>query len=86
MSTGAGDPLKELDALASLPKKHNGNLGCLEKAILMNPDEKDLIVRAVAHPVADAELVSEFLGKRGVELPAASIRRHRRGICKCQIH
>lgn len=81
---GAGDPLSELDALASLPRKHAANFGCVEKALAQHPDDRDLILGAVAHH-ADAELVSRFLEGRGIELRADALRRHRRGQCRCLI-
>lgn len=74
--------LEELDALVRA--RRVGPIGCVEGAILAHPDMTGLIEGAVQHPSAPASLASEFLRKKGIDVGAQAIARHRRGACSCR--
>ncbi len=62
-----------------------GPRGCVELAILENPDRKDFILGAVNHPTARASVVTRFLREKGIDISFRAIDRHRRGECQCRV-
>ncbi len=50
---------------------------------MADPETADLLARALANPYAGTRAISEALDERGHKVPLTTIRRHRRGECRC---
>ena len=47
-------------------------------------DTADLVIKALANPFAGSLAIRDSLSARGYSVPVTSIRRHRRGECRCE--